>query len=363
MPDRPLRILILGTSYGLLLGAKMATAGHCVEMIGRAEEVDAMTRGGVSVVIPAWRGGTTQLEPDLTDTPTPGKIRLATPASASVTGFDLAILAMQEPQYRQAEVSELIARIAAARVPVLSIMNMPTPPFLLRLPGFNGQTVRPAFSSWDVWTLLDPQLISMASPDPQAVRPDADQPGHLLVTLASNFKVAPFADSRHNRMLGRLAEDVSRLRLATAAGERIPMVRMVAHESLYVPLAKWPMLITGNCRCIAEGKIRSLQEAVWSDPEESRRIYDWVVDLARRVGADAQVMVPFDAYAKAAKSLIHPSSLARALWAGKYEIERIDRFIALLAAHHGMPTDPIDGIVDAIEKRLSANRSAAVGAG
>ena len=48
--------------------------------------------------------------------------------------YDLVALAMQEPQYRAAEVRDLLKAVAAARVPCMSIMNMPPLTYLKRIP-------------------------------------------------------------------------------------------------------------------------------------------------------------------------------------------------------------------------------------
>ena len=42
---------------------------------------------------------------------------------------------MQEPQYRSPGVRELLDAVAKAKVPCMSIMNMPPLPYLKRIPG------------------------------------------------------------------------------------------------------------------------------------------------------------------------------------------------------------------------------------
>ncbi|WP_204265385.1 hypothetical protein, partial [Enterobacter hormaechei] len=78
--------------------------------------------------------------------------------------------------------------------------------------------------------------------------------------------------------------------------------------SLFVPLAKWSMLLTGNYRCITPGEPQSIRDAVHGDLGRSRAIYDHVDAIARQLGADAADQVPFEKYAKAAESLLKPSS-------------------------------------------------------
>ena len=67
----------------------------------------------------------------------PGKLSAAGPADVDPADYDLVALAMQEPQYRQAEVRALLAKVAQARVPCMSIMNMPPLPYIKRIPGLD----------------------------------------------------------------------------------------------------------------------------------------------------------------------------------------------------------------------------------
>jgi hypothetical protein len=67
------------------------------------------------------------------------------------------------------------------------------------------------------------------------------------------------------------------------------------------------MLITGNYRCIGEDGPRSIRDAVHSDLEQSRAIYEWVSALCRKMGAAEVDQVPFEKYARAAEGLAKPS--------------------------------------------------------
>ena len=51
------RVLILGASYGLLPGVRLALAGHAVTLIGRATELAAMAEAPLRLNITARRGG------------------------------------------------------------------------------------------------------------------------------------------------------------------------------------------------------------------------------------------------------------------------------------------------------------------
>ena len=113
-------------------------------------------------------------------------------------------------------------------------------------------------------------------------------------------------------------------------------MKLKVHDSMFVPLAKWSMLIAGNYRCVQKDAARPIKEAVHTDLEASRAVYNWVVKLCVSLGADEKDLVPFEKYANAALSLVTPSSAARALFAGAPNIERVDRLVKTIAAQKGM---------------------------
>src|SRR5205823_9978184 len=138
-----------------------------------------------------------------------------------------------------------------------------------------------------------------------------DQPKNVLqVGLSTNFKAARFDADPPTALLRQLGADIE-----TARFENVEVpVKLKVHDSLFVPLAKWPMLIAGNYRCIRPDDMISIRDAVHTDAGRSREIYDWVSKLCIGLGADTEDLVPFDKYAAAAQGLGKPSSAARALF-------------------------------------------------
>ena len=214
------------------------------------------------------------------------------------------------------------------------------------------------FHSADVWSKFNPSKITLASPDPQAIRSDPSAPGRLLCTLPSNFKAAPFEIADDQALLQSLASDMSHLEVAVGSGSVRPPVALVASSSLFVPLAKWPMLIAGNCRCVLPTGMRTIAEAVLDDIEASAEIYEQVRQLTLRLGAREQDLVKFQNYADTASRLVRPSSLARAIEAGVFNVERIDRLVQNLLAAQGLAGNLVDPVVALIDRRLAQNRTA-----
>src|SRR5581483_7803939 len=85
----------------------------------------------------------------------------------------------------------------------------------------------------------------------------------------------------------------------------------------------------------------------------SQSIYEHVDGVARRLGADPADQVPFEKYAKAAQSLLKPSSAARAVAGGAPFIERVDLLVKLISQQLGLPNAEIDRTVDTVDQKLN----------
>jgi hypothetical protein len=210
-----------------------------------------------------------------------------------------------------------------------------------------------------VWDNFEPGLLTLCSPDPQAIRPPEEKVNVLQVTLPTNFKVARFDNDKYTAILRQLESDIENVRY-DVGGEKIELpVKLKVHDSLFVPLAKWAMLLAGNYRCVTKDGMRTAQEAVHSDIDTSRAVYNFVNDLVVKLGAKPSDLVPFEKYAAAAQSLSRPASAARALNNGAPNIERADKLVQLIAKQMGLSLPAIDAQVALVDERLAANRKKA----
>jgi hypothetical protein len=208
-----------------------------------------------------------------------------------------------------------------------------------------------------VWQGFDPSLVTLSSPDPQAFRPSDCPKNVLQVGLPTNFKAARFETERPTALLRHLEAGIETARFASG-GEAIEVpVKLKVHDSIFAPLAKWPMLIAGNYRCIRRDDMIPIREAVHADVDESRRIYNWVANLCCGLGAESADLVPFEKYAKAAETLGKPSSAARALFGGAEHIERVDSLVRRIARQRGLHCDALHEIVERVDERLQRNRA------
>src|SRR5262249_14669750 len=146
-------------------------------------------------------------------------------------------------------------------------------------------------------------------------------------------------------LLRQLEADIEQARFNLGDGPLEIPVKLKVSDSLFVPLAKWPMLMAGNYHCIRQDGMISIHEAVHGNIAKSREIYEWVCRLCTRLGAEDADLVPFAKYAWAAEGLAKPSSAARALFGGAEHIERVDCLIRRIAQQYGLQSDTLDGMV------------------
>src|SRR5262245_27356998 len=155
---KPHNVLILGASYGSLLGTKLALAGHNVKLVCLPAEADAINTDGARVRMPVkGREGLVEVH----SKKLPGKLSAEGTAGIKPGEYDLVALAMQEPQYRSGGVRELMEAIAKAKVPCMSIMNMPPLTYLARIPGLALDGLRGCYTEPKVWDGFDPKLMTL----------------------------------------------------------------------------------------------------------------------------------------------------------------------------------------------------------
>jgi ketopantoate reductase len=93
------KVLIFGASYGSLLATKLVLAGHSAKMICLPNEAELFNKEGAVIRMPVkGREGLVQVE----SRKLPGKLSAGGPAGVNPSEYDLVVLGMQEPQYRQA---------------------------------------------------------------------------------------------------------------------------------------------------------------------------------------------------------------------------------------------------------------------
>ena len=220
-------ILMMGASYGLLLASKLLFGGHKIHLVCLPAEAELINAEGFQVRLPV-RGRTDPIV--IESRKLPGRVSAGPATGVNPQDFDLVGLAMQEPQYRSAGVRELLDAVAKARVPCMSIMNMPPLPYVKRIAGLNYDALKPAYTDPSVWDLFDIGAITLNSPDPQAIRPPGEKVNVLQVTLPTNFKVARFENPKSTAILRQLAEEIEAIRYETPEGKIELPVKLRVHD-------------------------------------------------------------------------------------------------------------------------------------
>lgn len=279
------KVLMMGASYGSLLATKLLFGGNSVKLVCLPAEVEAFNTEGAIVRMPI-KGRSATIE--LNSRKLPGHLSAAGPAEVSPSDYDLICLAMQEPQYRSSGVRELLDKVALSRVPCMSIMNMPPLPYLKRIPGLDTSKLTHCFTDATVWQNFDPGKLTLCSPDPQAIRPPGEKINVLQVTLPTNFKAARFASDKDTAILREMQAQIEAIKYDPGDGPIDLPVKLKVHDSIFVPLAKWAMLITGNYRCVTMDAAVTINEAVHTDYEASRQVYNWVRELCVKLGGVAR---------------------------------------------------------------------------
>tara|TARA_B100000519_G_C14121140_1_gene380554 strand:- start:117 stop:845 length:729 start_codon:yes stop_codon:yes gene_type:complete len=241
----------------------------------------------------------------------------------------------------------------------MSIMNMPPLPYLGRIPDLDTSKLTHCYTDPSVWENVESKNITLCSPDPQAFRPPEEPLNVLQVSLPTNFKAARFESDDATSILRQMQADIEAIRYPVDGGETELPVKLKVHDSVFVPLAKWAMLLTGNYRCVQQDDMRSIRDSVHTDMDASRRVYDFVKQVCEAMGADMSDLVPFEKYANAANGLAKPSSAARALLAGAPNIERADCLVKTIAVENGMQLDTVDRTVAMVDSWLEKNRAKA----
>ena len=114
--------------------------------------------------------------------------------------------------------------------------------------------------------------MTLCSPDPQAIRPPDEKVNELLVTLPTNFKVARFDSDKSTAILRQLEKEIDAVRYDPRRRHKIELpVKLRVYDSIFVPLAKWAMLLRGQLSLHHPDGMRTAQEAVHTDIETRAR--------------------------------------------------------------------------------------------
>ena len=154
-------------------------------------------------------------------------------------------------------------------------------------------------------------------------------------------------------MLQALADDIDEVRLD---GKDVP-VKLKVFDSLFVPFAKWSMLLTGNYRCITgDTPAVDPRRGAW----RSRHLEKDLRPDRRARSAARRGSLPIRCRSRnmprRRKACFKPSSAARAVANGAPMIERVDMLVQLIGQGLDMQDPAIDTTVDTVDAALARNQ-------
>ena len=269
-------ILILGAAYGSLLASKMLFGGHKIHHVCLPAEADLINAEGFRVRLPV-KG---RKDPVLLDsTKLPGRVTASGAQGVNPKDYDLICLACRSRstarpacancsmRWRSRGAVHVDHEHAAAALREAH----PRP----RLRGAGARLHRCA-GVGQLRSEVPDAVQPRSAGDPPAGREGQCADGHAADQLQGG-------EVRRREGHGDPAparEGDRRDPLRSGDGTKIELpVKLRVYDFIFVPLAKWSMLLAGNYRCVTEDGMRTAQEAVHSDLATSKSVYDFVFDL------------------------------------------------------------------------------------
>ena len=321
-------ILIYGASYGILIASKLMLAGYDVTCVCKQKEVKLLNQKGFFVEMEGYL----KKKISINSKNLIGKFIAIEPKEINLSKIDLIFLAMQEPQYEDANISASLKKAAIKKIPTVSVMNIPPSIYLKNFIFKNFDELKPAYRNFDLWNKFDLNFITHGSADPQIFKPLQESQNIISVRLASNFRISKFKDLNSAKILSKISKKIKNSRIYFEKRKiRVP-VNLNIYESFFVPISKWPMLITGNYRCINNNELISIRDAVYNDTNHSEKIYNEVQSLCLSLGAKKDDLISFESYLKVAKKLTAPSSVSRLAFSKNKNFERLDKLVEIISS-------------------------------
>jgi hypothetical protein len=323
-----MKVLILGSNYGLLVAAYLRERNIYFDIFTTSEEAQILETNGftffykneVCAVVRPDNCWSVFFHLNF----------------INIEKYDLVILAMQEPTFSISTLESLVKKFS--NVPILSVMNIPPSSFIRNDLGLHEVDFSGVYhSSFFLDDSLTNKLIH-TSAEPQIF--SSGEEGCFHIRLKGAFRCS-FGNQK-------IEPRMAQLLLRPMVRSKLP-VTIKNYLSPWISVSKFPMLIAGNYRCISNGALRSISDAVQQDLKLSEAIYLEVANGLRALGAPRSCIVPFKNYSLASTDLTSPSSVARALISGR-KIERTDKLLQHIFHAYQLPCVEIDKIVGQIDE-------------
>jgi len=285
----------MGASYGSLLASKILFGGHKLHLVCLPAEADLINAEGFACGC-RCRGRKDPVELD--SRKLPGKVTAGPAAGVNPKDYDLG---------RPCHAGAAISLARRARTPrrgwqnracrACRSLNMPPLPYVKRIPGLDYDALKPAYTDASVWDSFDPATITLNSPDPQGDSPAGREGQRAHGHAADQLQGGALRQRESTAILRQLQDEIEAIRFDTPEGQGRTAGQA---QGLRFDLRAARQVVDAARRQLSlrdQGRHRTAQEAVHSDIETSRSVYNFVFDLCVKLGAKPEDLVPFEKYA------------------------------------------------------------------
>ena len=332
------RVLILGGNYGLLFAAYLNLRKIEFDIFVYEDEAFAINQFGFSVSSRDQRSFEAR---------SPESWRAIT-NNVDIYSYSLVVFAMPEVAFSSSNVNALLRELLKSNTPILNLMNIPLPNFVVDRLGvkISKAEMGNSYESFSVLSLFTSPSLVNCSPEPQIYK--SGKPNVINLRLGGTFRCSNLhgivTPSLREKLLAKIDKNIS-------LG-----ISLIEYEDPWVSVSKWPMLITGNYRCLRQGKLIPIASAVTDDPNKSKDIYNEISSNMAILGAPRNALIPFHMYLKACSNLDAPSSVGRAIYSGSTSVERVDRLLFNIFSSQKLPVHLLSEVVDTVDRALDEVR-------
>lgn len=328
------KVLILGGNYGLLFAAFLHHRHIDFDILVSEPEAIVFNSSGFTVT------SRDQL---------PQKVRPCGSWEAitdivAQDEYDLAVFAMPESAFSSPNIVTICHVLLKNRTPILNLMNIPLPNFVSHTLGVvtSADRLAESYKGFSLLSLVPSSSTINSSPEPQIFK--GDRLNVINLRLGGTFRCSNFREIVNPSLRERL--------IAPAKHRESLGISLKEYQNPWVSVSKWPMLMTGNYRCLQRGQLFSIADAVKRDLKKSKALYNEVSANMAKLGAPRSALIPFHMYLNASSQLDAPSSVARALHNGSPAVERVDRLLLDIFSSHKLSVDLLSEVVSAVEQNM-----------
>jgi len=300
------KIIFFGASYSLIFATKYAQSDIKVDIVCSKSEKEKINKLKIEYSL------NDKVSLRTIEIKNLKKINFITEANELSKSYLIAYLGMPAHAYDEYNVKEILKILIEKKIPMISLMNLPPYRYLEKINFFKDKKIKETYNK-NFLINIPSEILTHASTEPQIKRKNN------IVSLkhTGTLRLSKFNSKKNNLALNKAVA------LFNSNIESSIPLKIKVYDSLFVPLNKLPMLMTGNYRCFDGKKYYSIKKVLNENIILSKKIYDLVVNCLVLAGAEKKNFFSFYTYLKSSKTLNQISSIAMNI-RRKKNIERAD---------------------------------------